>query len=186
MIEARFRQAFQRNFTAPSDPNLVDQYPTSELDQYQRWQRLVQEVFDDIEDTNQLFNQLWNYYAAPANWLTYDDVRRNWQRILEGGHIIALATNFDSRIQQILAGNPLLKSIQHVFYSGLLGFEKPDRRFFQAIEQHFPAANFTMIGDDVGRDYEPALRQGWNAVLIDRGQTNPLRPSIYSLDEFRL
>lgn len=159
-IQTRFRFQFQRLFRGGS--------ATNELQEKQNWLKLVANVFTDLVDTRELFEDLWEYFAQPENWQLFDDVESNWNRIRQNASGIAVASNFDNRLRGILdALLPL--SANQVFLSSEIGWPKPAPAFFDRIESAFAdQRQFVMVGDDPVCDIQPALDRGWHAIWIDR------------------
>ncbi len=187
-IAVRFQQAFHHLFLSinPTAEHGFETPPTSDHDQQRRWRKLVANVFDDIGSTDQLFKQLWDHFSLPSSWNVFEDVGRNWNRLESSGIELCLGSNFDSRLFSIVEGLSPLDRINHVFCSGQLGFEKPDRRFFTAIEARLQPARFVMIGDHRQNDYLAPMNSGWDAILIDRSDRRGFEGSIKSFDELDL
>ena len=119
---------------------------------------------------------------------------RNKPRLLLG-----ILTNSDDRVPLILASlglkvNPWRlgmeaervqknSEVHHDFdfvaLSYDIGFEKPDRRLFDATKEManvYKAANVKCIhiGDDLEKDYQGAEAAGWTGVLLDRNDQHTL------------
>ena len=97
------------------------------------------------------------------------------------GFELAVASNFDARLIEVCRGHAPLKDLR-LFYSSALGYAKPDRRFFAAVEQELSAQpdQLTLVGDDLNADQEGATNAGWQSVLIDRSGTSG-EPSLNTL-----
>ena len=82
--------------------------------------------------------------------------------------MIAIASNFDDRLPQILKGLRPLSGCQHVFWSSQIGFAKPDLRFFRYIERslNLRPHQLLMIGDSEMADFGGARQAGWKATLV--------------------
>src|SRR5205823_3691320 len=94
----------------------------------------VQCVLDDVAaNSDTLFDSLWQHFAAPASWRIYDDVAA-LAELRRRGYRIGIASNFDSRLLAIAAAYPPLAICDAIFVSSSVGFTKPDRRFFRAVE----------------------------------------------------
>jgi len=171
-ITSRFRLARNRVFSAD---NSEEGLKTSDADQRQKWHQLVTSVFDDVPEPEPLFEKLWTTFSEPLMWRVYPDAQPAITELLQAGFIVAIGSNFDSRLHRIVAGLPELHDIQHIFTSAELGHAKPSPRFFRGIETAIsvPASECLMIGDDEICDRIGATDAGWTGLLLDRQRATP-------------
>jgi putative hydrolase of the HAD superfamily len=82
------------------------------------------------------------------------------------------STTFD--IIDALERVGLSKYFHHVFSSKDLGFEKPDIRFFQAIEKELKLSGdeVVMIGNNCEKDIKGAHQLKWKCVWFNEDQVN--------------
>jgi putative hydrolase of the HAD superfamily len=128
-------------------------------------------VFDDVAAAGEtIFPALWQHFALPGSWQVDDQVAPLWQLLRQQGIRIAIASNFDERLERICAQLWPLQSAEHVFHSAQLGARKPGPQFFSRIQQQLavPTRSLTMVGDDLIADYWGAIQAGWQAVWLDR------------------
>lgn len=181
-ISARFATAFRREF--PIGRNV----PTSEATERQRWQRVVAEVFVELPAAkDELFAALWNHFANGRHWRLYDDVIPTWNLLQQHGLRVGIASNFDKRLKQVVQAFPLLNNVP-TFCSAEVGFAKPDRRFFAAIEQTLACrpTEILLVGDHYDCDYLGAQNAGWHSIWLQREvqSTNEQRiSSLHALAE---
>lgn len=171
-IRDRFLPAFQKHF--------ADDLAGEKLDR-ERWLRVVFEVLDTT--TTAIFDKLWDHFAKPSSWHLFDDVDPVWNWLVENGFQIAIASNFDRRLLKIVSAMPPLDRASHVFFSSGVGFSKPSRQFFCAIEQQLEAIphELMMIGDNKRADFVGAKNAGWQALHLDREDTSAELPTIATL-----
>jgi putative hydrolase of the HAD superfamily len=175
-ILARFRRAFDRQGSA--DRMLHGQRTGPERER-QRWREIVDEVFRDAvpraADRETIFAELWQHFAKPESWRVYDDVERCWQSLVEREFIVAIASNFDDRLEEIARRIAPLDQTARLFISARIGFRKPACEFFQAVDRELgiePAALLS-VGDDQENDYLGAKAAGWQSILLDRAGGRP-------------
>jgi putative hydrolase of the HAD superfamily len=184
-VRARFREAFRRQERLDAaDSNGA----TSQDRERRRWQAIVAEVFDDVEQPEQLFEALWRHFARAEHWRLFDDVPRACQRLEEAGLLVGIASNFDARLESIVADMPRLTPCrERVFVSSRLGCRKPCVEFFRAIERSMGlrAEQLLLVGDDLDNDYCGARAADWQAVLLVRDGAAPaeIEHWITSLEE---
>jgi putative hydrolase of the HAD superfamily len=164
-IGLRFRSAFARQETLDAEAS----HRTSEARELARWRTIVAEVFDDVPDTEALFQTLWRHFAEPGHWRVYDDAAECWQRLAESGFFIGIASNFDARLEAICQGHELLAG-RPCFISSHMGYKKPAPEFFRFIEQRLELRpdEILLVGDDLENDYLAAQAAGWQALLLSR------------------
>jgi putative hydrolase of the HAD superfamily len=173
----------RRRFRAALSANQACGEPTSEDRERNRWRQIVHSVIDDVAaDREALFESLWQHFAAPGSWRTYDDVA-TLVELRHRGYRTGIASNFDRRLVTIVSAHTLLAACETVFVSSSVGFTKPDRRFFRAIEEQLGigAEKIALVGDDEISDVQGATAAGWRAVRLDRSGANPVSPIIRSL-----
>lgn len=146
------------------------QQPSAEALEKERWGDLVADVFSELQDTSALFSDLWRYYAQPESWVLFPEVPGCLDALWHAGHDIVVASNFDGRLLPICQQLPPLDRIQHVFFSGDLGYCKPDPRFYQEIARRMGPWKKPplMIGDDPHKDVQGPREAGWRAFHLDR------------------
>jgi putative hydrolase of the HAD superfamily len=178
-IRGRFRAALSANQACGE--------ATSEFRERDRWRRIVCSVLDDVtEGSEVLFEFLWQHFAQPQHWRTFDDVAA-LAELRTRGYRIGIASNFDDRLIRIAAAFPALAICEAVFVSSNVGFTKPDRRFFRAIEEQLAAnpTRIALVGDDEISDVQGATEAGWRAVRLDRRGSISSPEAIRSLVELK-
>jgi len=178
-VKARFKLARQKFFNcnnlAANTP--AGSLPSSDAIEFELWKKLVYSVFDDVTDPG-LFEELWAHFASPANWALYDDVAECLSRLSHRGDNMIVASNFDSRLDEIVASFPELSAFSIVHCSAEVGFRKPDPEFYRVVAEQIPNDHeVIMIGDDLQNDCEAPELFGWKGIHLDRR----LKPSTETL-----
>lgn len=182
-IAQRFRAAFTREFHSASD---LARQPTTELAERDRWRRVVAAVLMDVPNADaEPFERLWQHFASPASWRVFDDVPGAFSALQARGLRLGIASNFDSRLHQIVAGHAPLTGCERVFVSSEIGFSKPDGRFFGEVQKQLAACGdeILLIGDDYVSDWVGATSAGWRALMIERDAATAAPGSLQKLGE---
>jgi putative hydrolase of the HAD superfamily len=157
-------------FAAALQDDALREETTEELERL-RWRKTVAVSLPDLAPNvaDMLFEQLWDYYATPQAWMLYEDVADAWQRLAALGLTLGIASNFDSRFDQVRGGHPPLDQVQWCFVSSQVGYRKPSPKFFAAIASclQLRPHEIMLVGDDPRSDYQAALAAGWQAVLVE-------------------
>ncbi len=134
-----------------------------------RWRQIVATILDDVAEIEPLFELLWQHFSEGRHWRLFEDVVAHWPELVQRGVPLGIASNFDRRLDRVLAELPL-PGLAYVFSSAQVGFSKPDGRFFTEIERQTGVKphEILLVGDDPVADGMGASHSGWQSVLIDR------------------
>jgi putative hydrolase of the HAD superfamily len=164
-ISVRFRAAFRRQ----EEYDRAHGYRTDHEREVSRWRTIVAEVLDDVPDTEACFQALFQHFAQPDAFCVEPDSEAVLHELSERGYRLGLASNFDCRLHEVVAGLPALRYIRDRVISAEVGYRKPDSRFFQKLCEvaDLPPSQILVVGDDFINDYEGARTAGMSAVLFD-------------------
>lgn len=82
---------------------------------------------------------------------------------------LAVVSNFDYRLHELLDLFGITEFIDHILISGDIGFQKPDPPIFRLLFEHFQIDDpscYAHIGDNYKKDYLPARELGMHAFLL--------------------
>lgn len=160
-IGRRFRAAFRREEIRDAGTG----WRTDEARERDRWERIVTAVLDDITDRPACFEALWDHFARPGSWRVTPLAGRV-AGLLARGATVGIASNFDRRLLDVVAGQPQLAGVRFVLASSVIGARKPSPRFFAAVAAACdrPAAEILYVGDDPLKDVAAARACGLQAV----------------------
>jgi putative hydrolase of the HAD superfamily len=163
-IAGRFRAAIAQHHQGGT---------TSEEQERERWRRIVYDVIDDVDDTQeQLLTALWQHFGSASSWRLFDDVAPVWHELAGRGYLLGIASNFDGRLWAICHGHPPLDECRHVFVSSEVGFPKPEMQFYRAAEEKLGLRpeQILLVGDDEAADVTGPIAAGWQAIWLRRDQ----------------
>jgi putative hydrolase of the HAD superfamily len=153
------------------------------------WKELVREIFQPwgrFDRFDDYFAELFDYFATPAAWSLYPEVAGTLGSLKQRGVIIAVISNFDSRLNKVLSGLGIAEYFDGVFVSSSVGYAKPDRRIFEAaLDEHgLGPAEAAHVGDSEANDIAGAANAGLKGILIDRDGDQAIKSfsSVRSLD----
>jgi putative hydrolase of the HAD superfamily len=163
-IEGRFRRAFRRE----EESDRLAGWMTGESREVDRWRRIVQRTLPGLPDRG--FEELFVHFAQPGAWRVPDDAATVLRTLASRRYRLGVASNFDSRLETVLAGHPALAPVrERVVVSSRLGLRKPHPGFFRAVAERMqsPVDRVILVGDDYVNDYVGATAAGMPAVLLD-------------------
>lgn len=114
--------------------------------------------------------ELFDRFAQAAAWQVYDDVRPALAALKEQGLRLAVISNWDHRLPELLDRLDLLDAFDAVVYSSSVGVEKPHQRIFRHCLQALDVEpqRCLHVGDKALEDVEGAIAAGMQAVRVDR------------------
>jgi putative hydrolase of the HAD superfamily len=150
------------------------------------WASIVRQVFEGagylagVSEARfaELFAGLWEHFAGAAAWEVYPDAVPALAALRGRGVRLGVVTNFDSRVEPMLAAVGLAGWFEAVTRSSAVGAAKPDPAIFRAaLARHGAApAEALHVGDTPGEDVAGAEAAGLLGVLVDRGGRHPAPP----------
>jgi REG-2-like HAD superfamily hydrolase len=171
-VGRRFRQVFEQSegLVFADDGSITPGYATSEESEQRRWQWVVAQVFDDVPQAGRqrLFQHLWQHYAAPAAWIVLPGVAATLTELARAGYRLAVASNFDARLEGLLATLPALQPIERSVISSRAGFRKPAPQFYDRLVAVCGGSpgELCMVGDHLLHDVVAPRAAGLRAVHL--------------------
>lgn len=170
---AAVRSALWEQYRREEEADRLAGWATSEARERRRWSDIVtavaRAVAPDAGGADAVFAELYAHYARPDSWSVPADAAATFAALAGRGLTLALGSNYDTRLESVLAGTPALAPLsRHVLISSQVGWRKPSPRFFEAVTRELavPAGDVLFVGDDVGNDYEGAMAAGMRALLL--------------------
>lgn len=148
--------------------------PETELLKLERdwWRSLVQDVFINIRFPRfeDFFAEVFEYFRGKDAWQLFDEVIPTLTALNESGLRLAVISNFDSRLDDLLRALELSHFFEAVHISSRVGTAKPDARIFiEAVNRHAVEPGAALhVGDGLREDAEGAAAAGIQSVLLDR------------------
>ena len=175
-INERFRACFT------ASPPLAFATPAPDpLEHLERrwWQDVVRRVFspwERFERFDEFFAELFFYFSQPGAWTLYSEVNETLGILKSRGLLMAVISNFDSRLIRILDGLGVSDCFSDIFISSRVGYAKPAPQIFHAaLTRHNLAPHEAIhVGDNESCDGRGARNAGVHGVLIDRDANETL------------
>ena len=174
VIAERFRCVFRQleceEIGEPSDWARKDRLRTDEAHERERWRRIVGSVLDDVRDPEGCFRSLYEHFALPRSWRCYADVDGALRRLSDAGFRLAIASNFDRRLNRIRAGLQELAPVEECVISTEVGCRKPSLYFFRGLCARLSCAahDVLLVGDDEANDTRGGQAAGLAARRLRR------------------
>ena len=183
-ILARFRAAYIHE----EEIDRANGWVTDEDREVARWRAIVAAALPGSPVA--CFDELYEHFARPNAWRVPVDAPPLFARLAARGIMLGLASNYDSRLDVVVAGRPELAVLAgRVVVSSRVGVRKPGRAFFDAVVEAAGcgADEVALVGDDVGNDFEGATAAGLRAVLLDPAGRYPhVSPRVAALGDLVL
>jgi putative hydrolase of the HAD superfamily len=180
-VLAKFKAAFRRE----EEVDRAGGWVTSEQREEDRWRAIVAESLPGAPAG--VFESLYGHFARPEAWRVPDGTAAMLEELAARGVVLGLASNYDSRLETVLAGRPELAWLRgRVVISSQVGVRKPGAGFFTEVlaRAGCEPGEILFVGDDVENDYEGATAAGFRAVLLDpAGRWPEVARRVKRLDE---
>jgi putative hydrolase of the HAD superfamily len=168
VIEARFRAAFRHKSLESLAFGQIGIQAEKGW-----WMDIVRSVFASImaaEVMGAYFDEVFEAFRSAAAYELYEETRPTLERLHSCGYRLAVLSNFDSRLFDVLANLKIDTFFEHVILSWHVGTAKPDPAIFRmALKAMNVAASGAMhVGDSLGEDITGAAAAGICAILLDR------------------
>jgi putative hydrolase of the HAD superfamily len=154
-------------------PPGTDRYSSVRGGERAWWGQLLQLVLERLEHDaarEPLLDDLYAAFSQPEIWRLFPEVWEALETLAGQGLRMAVISNWDSRLPEILDGLDLTRWFETVSVSVLEQVEKPSIAIFRRTLQRLgvTAGEAVHVGDSPREDYEGAARAGLHPVLIDR------------------
>lgn len=139
------------------------------------WSRFLERLCQHLEappPSRFAAAELFARFARADSWEVYPDVRGTLSALRERGLRLAVVSNWDPRLPELLDRLGLAPSFDALVYSSEVGVEKPDPRIFEeALRRLEVAAGMALhVGDGRLEDVEGAQAVGMRALHLTRGR----------------
>ncbi len=183
-LEAGFRRAFSQ---VGKDTAILD----GEQRERSYWEAVVKESIRDLSprptDFPTLFEDLWHTFAEGKRWRPADKALETLETLRRREFTIALLTNWDARVHQVLRETGFAQVFDRVFVSSEIGSEKPDPPIFlhAARELGRQPTEILHVGDSLQHDVAGAIAAGWQVLRMhtEKGSAEDSYESIGSFEE---
>jgi HAD superfamily hydrolase (TIGR01549 family) len=161
------------------------------------WIMLVLDVFEKCnislkEDTErrQLADSIYGEFATARCWSKYEHCDAVLEFLKSNGFRLGVVSNFDERLQLILASLNILKYFDFVCIPALCeGLSKPNKEIFlQAfkLSNCVQASQVTHVGDDLELDFKTARNKcGMGSILLMHNKREKFEQSLSKELEMR-
>jgi putative hydrolase of the HAD superfamily len=117
-----------------------------------------------------LTTALYAMFVDHASYQPFDDAVPVLRSLRQRGFIVGVTSNWERWLDDLLVTKEIRGLIDFTAISGSIGYEKPDRRIFDAAVavSGVPAGSILHVGDSIESDLRGASAAGIRAVLLDR------------------
>ncbi len=154
--EAALKGAFKAAFTRTPDPIYVAVEDGERIEK-QWWRAVVSHVAKGAGihcPPDEIFEELYSYYAAGKAWRVFDDVPSAVDAFRAAGMKMAVLSNFDFRLHRVLHETGIADYFELVITSADVGARKPDPRILHRFLRDAGVAreDVCLVGDSETAD----------------------------------
>jgi putative hydrolase of the HAD superfamily len=133
--------------------------------------RRYEEIFATLghpsAPTAQALEALREDILDTSRYAVFDDVVPALERVTAAGRRNVIVSNHIPELTDLVHGLDLTRHFDAIVSSGVVGYEKPHRRLFEAALRYVrPGETVWMIGDNADADCLPVCEMGMKAVLV--------------------
>jgi len=182
-VETQFRAAFNAKSLEGMTPG-----PSSGFREEKAWwMDLVRRVFSGRMPPDALrdyFDDVFEAFRGAQAWAIDPGTPPVLERLRSSGYRLAVLSNFDSRLFDVLANLGIDSCFERVVVSWHAGSAKPDPGIFRRAlaAMHVSAPRAIHVGDSLREDVEGATAAGLHAALLDRRGRHPAWNPAYRLE----
>lgn len=169
-VSDRFKSAYNQ---------VVEQYPNYGVKQglsvQDWWRKIVQLTFQGKNLSEEGIDGLYNHFNTKDAYHFYPDAYSTLHEFSHRKFNMGILSNSDARMRMTMEdmGIEQLFGANNVCLSYETGYEKPHEDAFLNAQKlmlkgDFDPHNCWHVGDDIKKDFEGALKVGWNSILVDR------------------
>lgn len=153
------------------------------------WKAFLNRVRRDLDGgviSDESFARLAAHFRDPGSWAVFEDVAPTLDLLEARGLLLAVVSNWDSHLPELLEGLGLARRFGAVLVSAIEETGKPDPEIFHRACARLGVApeGALHVGDSLKEDYEGAQSAGLEALLLDREERHPeVADRIVSLEE---
>ena len=188
-VSARFGKVFARVLEAEDldcgCAEAADRLHTCEIRERIRWERIVRQVLDDVATPDACFAELFAHFGQPHAWACFPEVGVALRRLRQAGYRLAVCSNFDARLNSVMAGLPELaadRAADHFVGDRLSEAVASLLRVLVRAAGCCPS-EILFIGDDPTSDVAAARNSGLAALQIDHRDASLQNRALRSLDD---
>jgi len=137
------------------------------------WGQFLRNVLARLEHDGPwelLLDDLYEAFSQPGVWKVYPEVRQTLEQLRSQGYTLAIISNWDSRLGELLHHLELEEYFATITVSSIEGVEKPLPEIFMRTLSRLgvQAAESAHVGDSLREDYGGATAAGLLPILLDR------------------
>ncbi len=175
---AAIRKSFRSTFSSLPDPD-YPAHPDGDAAERAWWRRVVDATataagIDPAAPAfAPCFRDLFHHYARGDAWTVFPEVPAILEELRATGARMAVVSNFDLRLHQVLDELRLTRHFDLILTSACVRARKPSPLLLRAALSHFhtPPALARLVGDSGTADGGAARAAGIPAYILDRPAT---------------
>ena len=173
--EATWKKAFSRAFSITPDPIYPESGSGHEVEK-EWWRDLVRRaaqatgIRPDPETMSMAFDELFDFYSTGYAWKLFPETESVLTSLKKEGHVLAVTSNFDSRIHQVLQDLGIDGHFDHILTSADVKARKPSPRILEKLlaETSTAPSDCCLVGDSLTADKGAADAAGITFYHVNR------------------
>lgn len=118
------------------------------------------------KENERLTGSFKDEYLRLDAWYLFDDTLRNLERSIDAGYDNVILSNHTPELAMLAENLNISQYFKHIITSALVGYEKPNPKFYDIIKTFKGYDEYYMIGDNYKADILGAKSYGLNAIMV--------------------
>jgi putative hydrolase of the HAD superfamily len=171
----KIRPIFAKGFPWHTPEIAHDHIETADQWWSELMQPILNQVFGTLEIPESEFESIMQIARLEClkikHWTLFEDVIPLLETTSAHGWKHVILSNHVPELEEIVLNLGIRHHFEHVFTSGIVGFEKPHPRIFDfALSKIGAESQIIMIGDNFEHDIEGAARYGIPGILVTKSR----------------
>jgi len=149
--------------------------PSSDAIERQFWTELLEHIIEHFKPCHNLSLAAWlsdlvDWFGSSKAWQPYKDTLPTLETLKNKGTRLALISNWDSSLENILNELQLSKYFEVIHISAQIGWRKPSPKIFEETLKalQLQPEEVCHVGDNIADDIYGAQNCGIEALFLDR------------------
>jgi len=118
------------------------------------------------QENERLAGSFKDEYLRLDAWYLFDDTLRNLERSIDAGYDNVILSNHTPELAMLAEHLNIPQYFEHIITSALVGYEKPNPKFYDIIKTFKGYDEYYMIGDNYKADILGAKNYGLKAIMV--------------------
>ncbi len=118
------------------------------------------------KENTRLAEQFRQEFLKLDSWYLFEDTKRNLERSIALGYDNVILSNHTPELRMLAEYLDISRYFKHIVTSADVGYEKPNKNFYDMVKKFGSYEDYYMIGDNYEADILGAMNYGFKAIMV--------------------